>query len=59
MVSHRALAAIDPPDVTYELHLPSPVIQNTLLSSLQLETVIYASQRHELFSPDGLVSSWT
>lgn len=37
----------------YDLHLPQRVIDEGLLSSLQLETVIYASQRHQLFSPQG------
>ena len=49
-----ALAAIEAPDVCYDLHLPDTIVNNALLSSLQLETVIYASQRHQLFSPDGM-----
>lgn len=49
-----ALAAVTPPDIFYELHLPQKIIDDSLLSSLQLETVIYASQRHSFFSPQGL-----
>lgn len=52
-LNSSALAAVDPPNVFYELHLPQQIITETLLSSLQLETVIYACQRHQLFSPDG------
>ena len=52
-LTRRALAAVSPPDVFYDLHLPQRVIDEGLLSSLQLETVIYASQRHQLFSPQG------
>ena len=37
----------------YELHLPQKIIDNTLLSSLQLETILYACQRHNMFSPQG------
>lgn len=48
-----ALAAVVPPDVFYNLHLPRSLIDGGLLSSLQLETVIYASQRHQLTSPSG------
>ena len=53
LLTQRALAAVTPPDVFYDLHLPQRVIDEGLLSSLQLETVIYASQRHQLFSPQG------
>lgn len=49
-----ALAAVTPPDIFYELHLPQKIIDDSLLSSLQLETIIYASQRHCLFSPQGM-----
>ena len=52
-VRNRALASVPPPDIFYELSLPKEIIENTLLSSLQLETVIYACQRHSLFSPEG------
>lgn len=53
LLTRSALAAVEPPDVYYDLHLPQRVIDEGLLSSLQLETVIYASQRHQLFSPQG------
>lgn len=42
-----------PPDVTYRLHLPARVLSEGRLSSLQVETVLYACQRHELLSPSG------
>ena len=50
---HSALASVTPPDIFYELHLPQKIIDNTLLSSLQLETILYACQRHTMFSPQG------
>lgn len=43
------MAAVEPPDVTYELHLPQKVFDRTLLSRPQLETVAYACQSHESF----------
>lgn len=52
-ITPSALAAVAPPDVFYDLHFPAGIIDGGLLSSLQLETVIYASQRHQLVSPAG------
>ena len=43
------MASVDPPDISYELALPSTIITNALLSRPQLETVAYASQCHETF----------
>lgn len=46
MVETASLAAVEPPDVTYELHLDDQIEEGTL-SGLQLESIVYACQRHE------------
>jgi hypothetical protein len=45
IVETTTLARTDPPDPTYTHHLQDAVSQGSL-SSLQIETVIYACQRH-------------
>ncbi|KAK9794625.1 hypothetical protein WJX73_001066 [Symbiochloris irregularis] len=52
VVETASLAAVEPPDVHYQLHIDD-VIQAGLLSGLQLESIVYACQRHEGFLPDG------
>lgn len=52
VVETASLAAVEPPDVTYELHLEDQVEEGTL-SGLQLESIVYACQRHEHYLPDG------
>lgn len=52
VVETASLAAVEPPDVTYVLHIMDTVEQD-LLSGLQLESIIYACQRHEQFHPDN------
>ena len=47
-----SLAGVELPDVTYQLHIDD-VIQAGLLSGLQLESIVYACQRHEETLPDG------
>lgn len=53
VVETSSLSTVEPPDVTYTLKLPPKVIDNALLSALQLESVIYACQQHNLFLGDG------
>ena len=48
VVESASLAAVEPPDVTYR-HALRDVVSLGKLSSLQLESVIYASQRHQTF----------
>lgn len=48
VVENASLAAVEPPDITYELGLDPTIIDKGLLSDLQLETVTYACQRHEV-----------
>ena len=40
-----------PPDITYNLALPASVIAEGKLSNLQLEAIVYGSQRHALDLP--------
>ena len=53
VVENSSLAAVQPPDPTYELRLPSEVADEVKLSGLQLESVLYGCQRHEKFNSDG------
>lgn len=52
MVETSSLAAVQPPDVSYQLHLDE-LVQGGGLSGLQLESITYACQRHEQLLPDG------
>ena len=52
MVETASLAAVEPPDVTYEPRLEDQIEDGTL-SGLQLESIVYACQRHEHYLPDG------
>lgn len=54
VVETSSLATVEPPDITYKLKLPSKVIDRGYLSSLQLESVIYACQQHSEFMADGI-----
>merc|ERR1719210_379360 len=53
VVETASLASVEPPDVWYELSLPEDVINERKLSALQLESIVYASQQHDHFLPDG------
>lgn len=53
VVETASLSSVEPVDVTYRLSLPDETIRNGLLSALQLEAVVYASQAHEHILPDG------
>ena len=48
-----SLSSVDPPDVSFILSLPSKVVTEGKLSSLQLESVVYACQRHETILAGG------
>ena len=52
VVETASLAAVEPPEITYQLHLQEQIDEG-LLSALQLESIVYASQRHTTFLPDG------
>ncbi|CAM9846296.1 unnamed protein product, partial [Choristocarpus tenellus] len=55
IVENNSMAAVDPPELWYRLQLQGPyeVVRSGKLSSLQLESVAYASQVHSTFLPDG------
>lgn len=53
IVETASLASVLPPSCYYELALPENVTENGLLSALQLESIVYASQQHEHFLPSG------
>ncbi|OQV20973.1 Protein strawberry notch-like protein 1 [Hypsibius exemplaris] len=53
VVETTSLRSVQPPDIRYELNLPARLIDKGLLSSVQLEAVIYACQKHESSLGDG------
>lgn len=53
VVESTAMASVEPPDVTYQHHLPSEIISEGRTSNLQLEDVIYAGQASESLLPNG------
>mmetsp|Transcript_21181 Transcript_21181/g.47283 ORF Transcript_21181/g.47283 Transcript_21181/m.47283 type:complete len:1771 (-) Transcript_21181:242-5554(-) len=53
VVENSSLAAVPPPDITYNLAMPADVIANGKLSDLQLEAVVYGCMRHLKFLPTG------
>ncbi|MCC6357352.1 MAG: strawberry notch family protein [Phycisphaerales bacterium] len=53
VVESVAMASVEPPDPTYQLHLPADVIREGRISDIQIEDVIYAGQATESFLPDG------
>ena len=52
VVETASLAAVEPPDITHKLHLDD-LVEACKLSGLQLESIVYACQRHEQLLPDG------
>ncbi|KAF6201808.1 hypothetical protein GE061_004203 [Apolygus lucorum] len=53
VVESASLASVEPVDFWYNLQLPQDIISTGKLSALQLESIIYACQQHEIFWPDG------
>ena len=53
VVETSSMASVSPPDIWYNLRLPSDVIERNVLSALQLEAIIYACQQHEKLLPNG------
>jgi hypothetical protein len=53
IVEAASMAAVDPPAITYEPHLPPEVVDEGKLSNVQLEAVLYAGQRHSQILPNG------
>lgn len=53
VVETASMSSVEPADVWYELEIPDTSIDTGKLSALQLESIVYASQQHEHFLPDG------
>jgi len=53
LVESAAMAAVDPPDITYTPNLPKELIEKGTLSIAQLENIVYAGQAHEQKLSDG------
>ena len=53
LAQSAAMAAVEPPPVTYKPNLPEDVVTSGKLSLAQLEPVVYAGQAHEQTLPDG------
>lgn len=53
VVETASLSAVEPPDVHYELKARAQLVEESRLSALQLEAVVYACQRHEQRLPSG------
>lgn len=53
VVESASMAAIPPPPPTYRPHLNLAIVDDKLLSLVQLERVVYAGQRHEQRLPNG------
>jgi hypothetical protein len=51
VVENSTLSAVEPPDVFYNLAIPAEVIHKGKLSDLQLEAIVYGSQRHHMNLP--------
>ena len=52
-VETSSMSSVPPPDPTYTLKLPRPLIDKGLLSGLQLESLVYASMRHHVTLQNG------
>ena len=53
LVESAAMAAVEPPDVTYTPALPASIAAKGILSDAQLENVVYAGQAHAQTLGDG------
>jgi hypothetical protein len=53
VVETSSLASVESVDINYKLSIPEHIIDYGFLSALQLETIVYASQRHEIMLPSG------
>ncbi|GAU91147.1 hypothetical protein RvY_03461-2 [Ramazzottius varieornatus] len=53
IVETTSLRSIQPPDIRYDVKLTKRIIEEGLLSNLQLEAVTYACQQHESYLGEG------
>ncbi|XP_028064644.1 protein FORGETTER 1-like isoform X3 [Camellia sinensis] len=53
IVETSSLSAVQPPEPTYDLKIKDELESSNALSCLQIETLVYACQRHVQHLPDG------
>ncbi|KAF2918628.1 protein FORGETTER 1 isoform X4 [Oryza sativa Japonica Group] len=53
VVETSSLSAVQPPEPTYDLTIMDELDETKVLSCLQIETIVYASQRHLYHLPTG------
>lgn len=53
IVESASMASVTPPNTTYRPRMPLEIVTEGKLSTIQVERVIYAGQRHEQRLPDG------
>uniref|UniRef100_A0A1S3Z539 Protein strawberry notch homolog 1-like n=2 Tax=Nicotiana TaxID=4085 RepID=A0A1S3Z539_TOBAC len=53
IVETSSLSAVQPPEPTYDLKIKDDLESSNALSCLQIETLVYACQRHLQFLPNG------
>ncbi len=53
VVESTTMASVEPPDITYQHHLPPELIVEGRVSDIQIEDTIYAGQATESILPDG------
>ena len=53
VVETSSLSSVEPQNVWYNPSIPESTIDYGHLSALQLESIVYAAQRHETFLPSG------
>ncbi|XP_069134859.1 protein strawberry notch homolog 1-like isoform X2 [Argopecten irradians] len=53
VVETSSLSSVESSDIWYKLSIPDSTIDYGDLSALQLESIVYASQRHDLILPCG------
>ena len=53
LAESAAMGAVEPPAATYTPHLPQELIEKGVVSSAQLENIVYAGQAHSQVLPDG------
>ena len=57
VVENATLAAVAPPDITYNMVMPANIIYEGKLSNLQLEAIVYGCQRHMVDLPKAKISN--
>ena len=52
VVETSSLSSVEPPDIWYKVVLPESSIDSGSLSAVQLESITYATQKHDLILPN-------